>query len=216
MVSVAPRRTFHAGDPRRVSPLHAAGILPKGHKRDERGASKGERVARYVELRRHTASEGDVLTPEGVKAALEIGARLAPRYDLLISSGAQRATQTLACFLAGLDRPMPTGVTVDARFRSEVEDRWFDAAKRGGGGGLDDFRTIDPDLVEEEAARFGAALRSVLRSLPEGGRALIVGHSPMHEVAVYGLTGEVVPPISKGAGVLVVAEGESFGYESLS
>jgi|SRR5919109_654974 broad specificity phosphatase PhoE len=159
-----------------------------------------------VELRRHTASDGDVLTPEGIRAAVEIGAQLANRYDLLISSGAQRATQTLACLLAGAGKRFPVGVTVDPAFRSSVEERWFAAAKRSGGGGLDGFLTADRALVEEEAARFASALGRVFDALPNGGRALIVGHSPMHEVTVYGLTGEIVPPISKGAGVVVVQD----------
>jgi len=49
-------------------------------------------MARYVELRRHTDADGDVPTPEGVRAATEIGARLRDGYDLLVSTGAQRAT----------------------------------------------------------------------------------------------------------------------------
>src|SRR5439155_13252555 len=67
-----------------------------------RGSAGPENVemARYVELRRHTDADGDVLTQEGVRAATEIGARLRGGYDLLVSTGAQRATQTLACFLA--------------------------------------------------------------------------------------------------------------------
>ena len=163
-----------------------------------------------VELRRHTASDGDQLTPEGIRAAVEIGAQLADRYDLLISSGAQRATQTLACFLAGAGKRFPAGVSVDAAFRSSVEERWFAAAKRSGGGGLEGFLNVDRALVEEEAARFGSALGRVFDAIPDGGRALIVGHSPMHEVAVYGLTGDIVPSISKGAGVVVVQDGDRF------
>ena len=60
----------------------------------------------------------------------------------------------------------------------------------------------------------GNALKERLAELPEGGRALIVGHSPMHEVAVYGLTGEVVAPLSKGAGVLVTEEDGSYRVEA--
>src|SRR2546425_4666088 len=74
-------------------------------------------MAKTVELRRHTASDGDLLTPDGVAAAVAIGERLNGAYDLVVSSGAQRATQTLACFLAGLGRPQPSGVTVDGGFR---------------------------------------------------------------------------------------------------
>ncbi len=164
-------------------------------------------MARVVELRRHTEADGDVLTPNGVQAAVEIGTRLEAGYDVLISSGAQRATQSLACMLAGLGRRLECGVTVDPTFRSEVEERWFAAAKKGGGG-LESFKAADPGLVEEEARRFGDGVRRVFQSLPEGGRALIVGHSPMHKVAIYGLTGEIVPPIRKGGAVIVVeAEG---------
>jgi len=63
-------------------------------------------VAKSVELRRHADADGDVLTPEGVRTAVEIGRRLEGAYDFLISSGAQRATQTLACFLTGMGRPV--------------------------------------------------------------------------------------------------------------
>ncbi|HVH65124.1 MAG TPA: hypothetical protein VM674_03745 [Candidatus Acidoferrum sp.] len=163
-----------------------------------------------VELRRHTASDGDQLTPDGIHAAVEIGAQLVDDYDLLISSGAQRATQTLACFLAGAGRKFPSGVGVDPAFRSAVEDRWFAAARQSGGGGLEGFLRVAPDLVAEEASRFGNALRSVFDAIPEGGRALVVGHSPMHEVTVYGLTREIIASVSKGAGVLVVQEGDRF------
>ena len=81
-------------------------------------------MARYVELRRHTDSDGDVLTEDGVEAALEIGRRLTGPYALLISSGAQRATQTLACFACALTDPVSGGAIIEPGLRSEVEDRW--------------------------------------------------------------------------------------------
>ena len=89
----------------------------------------GARLVKTVELRRHTASDGDRLTPKGIAAAVEIGSRFGAPYDLLISSGAQRATQTLACFLAGSGQRSPAGVTVDETFRSTVEERWFSVAR---------------------------------------------------------------------------------------
>jgi len=55
----------------------------------------------------------------------------------------------------------------------------------------------------------------VLDALPDGGRALIVGHSPTNEAALLGLTGEIVDPISKGAGVLLVADDQGFRVETL-
>ena len=170
-------------------------------------------MAKTVELRRHTASDGDVLTPEGVAAAVAIGERLDGAYDLIVSSGAQRATQTIACFLAGLGTRLSCGVTVETGFRSAQEDRWRDIAKRTGGGSLDAFIEADPDLVADEAKMLGDALRRVFDQLPDGGRALVVGHSPMHETAIYGLTGQVVPPISKGGGVLIVQDGAEYSVE---
>ncbi len=64
-------------------------------------------MAKEVELRRHTDNDGDVLTPDGVAAAVGIGRRLEGGYNLVASSGAQRATQTVACLLAGLAEPVP-------------------------------------------------------------------------------------------------------------
>lgn len=172
-------------------------------------------MAKFVELRRHTENDGDSLTEAGVAAAMQIGSRLGGSYDALISSGAQRATQTLACFLAAMGQKVPGGVTVDSSFRSEVEDRWFDVASRADGKDLNSFRRVDEELVTSEAKRFSHAVQRVLNSLPDGGRALVVGHSPMHECAVLGLTGEDVGPIAKGSGVLVVNDGEKIRVEQL-
>jgi broad specificity phosphatase PhoE len=172
-------------------------------------------MARYVELRRHTDNDGDTLTAEGVQAALEIGRGLAGGYALLVSTGAQRATQTLACFACMLHEQVPGGAVVEAGLRSQVEDRWRDAYKRAGSGDLEALRKADPELVDEDSAVLGAALRRVVERLPEGGRALAVGHSPTNEAAVLGLTGSLIEPMGKGAGVLVVAEGDRAHAEPL-
>jgi len=80
-----------------------------------------------------------------------------------------------------------------------VEDRWREAARAAGkGADLDAVRAIDPDLVEKESVLLASALRQVMQQLREGGRALVVGHSPTSEAAVLGLSGRVVPPLGKG------------------
>jgi broad specificity phosphatase PhoE len=172
-------------------------------------------MGKEIELRRHTDADQDVLTGEGVAAALEIGARLVGGYDLGVSTGAQRATQTLACFLAALGQDVPDGVVVEPGLRSQVEDRWRDAYRKAGSGDLDALQAANPELVAEDSKRLGDALRRVLDELPEGGRALVVGHSPTNEAAVFGLTGEIVPPLAKGAGVLVVAGDDGYRVEPL-
>ena len=135
-------------------------------------------MTRYVELRRHTDADGDVLTQEGVRAATEIGARLHGGYDLLVSTGAQRATQTLACFLAALGEHVPGGLVVKAGLRSHREERWRETYEKAGSGALEAMRDADPEFVEADSAALGAALGRVLDALPDGGRALVVGHSP--------------------------------------
>ena len=172
-------------------------------------------MARYVELRRHTDNDGDCLSDEGVRAALEIGQGLAGGYELLVSTGAQRATQTLACLACMLREPVPGGAVVEAGLRSQVEDRWREAFKSAGSGDLEALREADPELVEEDSAVLGAALRRILDRLPEGGRALAVGHSPTNEAAMLGLTGEIIEPMGTGAGVLVVADGDGTHVEPL-
>jgi broad specificity phosphatase PhoE len=172
-------------------------------------------VGREIELRRHTDADEDVLSAEGVAAALEIGARLRGGYQLAVSTGAQRATQTLACFLAALGQQVPGGVAVEPGLRSQVEDRWRAAYHTAGSGGLGALREADPELVAQDSERLGAALRRVLDALPEGGRALVVGHSPTNEAAVLGLTGEIVAPLAKGAGILIAASDDRYHVEPL-
>jgi broad specificity phosphatase PhoE len=163
-------------------------------------------MARFVELRRHTDNDGDVLSDEGVKAALRLGAGLAGGYRVAVSTGAQRATQTVGCLLAALGQQVPDGVVVEPELRSQAEDRWRAVAKEADGDDLAAMRSVDPGFVDAEAAALGAALGRVLERLGEGERALAVGHSPTNEAAVLGLTGQLVAPLAKGAGVLVVAD----------
>jgi hypothetical protein len=171
---------------------------------------------RYVELRRHTDNDGDALTPDGVQAAEAIGRdRLHPPYAGFISTGAARATQMLEVLRSAAgqaDRPI-----VDVRgLRSSVEERWRDAARSAGkGADLEAMRILDPDLVEKESQLLGVALRLVVDSLPDGGRALVVGHSPTNEAAVLGLTGILVQPLGKGEGVLVTEDTGKFTVRPL-
>jgi broad specificity phosphatase PhoE len=170
-------------------------------------------VTKAVELRRHTDNDGDALTSDGVRAALEIGARLHGGYELLVSSGMQRATQTLACFLAGLGEQVPGGAIVEPGLRSESESRWREIYAQTGKPDLESFRVADPKFVDAEEARLGSALRRIFAALSDRGRALAVGHSPTNEAAAHALTGHVVGPLGKGEGVLIVLDGHDFRVE---
>jgi hypothetical protein len=172
---------------------------------------------RYVELRRHTDNDGDRLSPQGVADAEVIGHdRLHPPYAAFVSTGAARASQMLMILrhAAGQD---DTPITQTTGLRSTVEDRWREAAKAAGkGAGLKAIGMVDPDLVDRESRTLASALRQVVNGLPDGGRALVVGHSPTNEAAVFGLTGEAVPPLGKGEGVLLIEDGGDYRVEPLA
>jgi hypothetical protein len=161
---------------------------------------------RYLEIRRHTDNDGDQLTAKGVAAAQEIGRTgLHPPYALFVSTGATRTDQMVTILRAAAGQEdLP--VRAVTGLRSAVEDRWRQASKASDGGDLEAMRTVDPYLVEQETTVLGGALRGVLGQLPEGGRALVVGHSPTNEAAVLGLTGLLVQPLGKGEGVLVTED----------
>lgn len=171
---------------------------------------------RYIELRRHTDNDGDALTLDGISAAEAIGREgLHPPYAAFVSTGAGRASQMLEILrrAAGQDdQPI-----IDAPgLRSAVEDRWRRAARSAGkGADLEAMRAVDPELVDKESQMLGMALRQVVDGLPDGGRALVVGHSPTHEAAVLGLTGKLVPPLGKGQGVLLTEQQGTFTVEPL-
>jgi phosphohistidine phosphatase SixA len=162
---------------------------------------------RYVELRRHTDNDGDQLSEKGVADAEAIGRTgLHPPYALFISTGAERASEMLRILRRATGQDEVEMITETA-LRSAVEDRWREAAKAAGkGASLEEMRAVDPDLVEHESRLLGAALQGIVAALPEDGRALIVGHSPTNEAAVCGLTGQVIAPLGKGEGVLVVED----------
>ena len=171
---------------------------------------------RYVELWRHTDNDGDKLTAEGIAQAEAIGReRLTPPYVVFGTTGASRATEMVQ-ILRRLVGQEDVPVTVVPGLRSSVEDRWRTAAKAAGkGADVEAMRAVDPDLVEREALLLGGALRGVFEAMDDGGRALVVGHSPTNEAAVLGLAAEVVGPLGKGEGVLVIEDGGRYQVGSM-
>lgn len=166
---------------------------------------------RWIDLLRHTDNDGDKLTPEGIAAAEAIGReRLSPPYVLFGSTGAGRATEMVE-ILRRIVGQEDVPVTEVGGLRSSVEDRWRAAAKAAGkGADVEAIRAFDPDLVDKESMLLGGALRGVFDVLPDGGRALVVGHSPTNEAAVLGLAGAAVGLLGKGEGVRVVEDGGRF------
>jgi broad specificity phosphatase PhoE len=164
---------------------------------------------RALELRRHAPRDpdADALSEQGRALALSVGKDLPGGYAAVFTSPARRAAETAAWFLRGLGQQLPQDHGVAEGLASPVEDRWRSAARAAGTGRIDAVRERDPELVEEESTRLAEAVRELLAQIPEGGRGLAVGHSPLIEAAALGLTGAVIEPLSECEGILVEEEG---------
>ncbi|MGH9891000.1 MAG: histidine phosphatase family protein [bacterium] len=162
---------------------------------------------RRLEIRRHAAKDAtpgvDRLSPEGIRQAHDLGRSLRVGYTHLYSSGAQRATQTLACMIAGMGRHVLNGVVVRPELVSQREAEWRGAVESAGTSEVEALRSVAGSLVEEEAARLGAELREILSELPEGGYGLAIGHSPLIECAIYRLTAKPPVPLAACDGFLI-------------
>ena len=103
---------------------------------------------------------------------------LNPPYSSFVSSGIARATETLD-ILRRAAHQTEVPITEEPGLRSAVEDRWREASTAAGkDASVADMRVFDADLVEQDSQLLGSALRRVFDMLPDGGRALVVGHSP--------------------------------------
>jgi broad specificity phosphatase PhoE len=162
-------------------------------------------MPKSIEFRRHAkrARDEDALSPEGRAQAEDIGRTLSTTYVHIFVSPARRAAETVAWFLRGSGQALPPHAVVEG-LASPVEDRWRAAGKAATGPDLGSIRAVDQDLVAEESARLAAVARELFDRIPDGATALAVGHSPLIEALVYGLTGSVIEPLGECDGVTVV------------
>ena len=161
-----------------------------------------------IEFRRHAEREkdADALSPEGRSHAEDVGRSLSTDFAVVFVSPARRAAETVAWFLRGSGQQLPQH-TVVRGLLSEEEDRWRSAGKAAGSSRVDAIAAEAPDLVERESNRLKAVVEGLFDRVPEDGTALAVGHSPLIEAAVYGLTGVVIEPLSECQGVAVARYG---------
>lgn len=159
---------------------------------------------RTLELRRHAEREkdADALSLRGRSHAETIGRTLRTPYARVFVSPARRAAETVAWFLRGAGQQLP-GHGVVPGLLSEEEDRWRSAGKAAGSSRVDLIAAEAPDLVQAETARMKALVEGLFDQVPDDGTALVVGHSPLLEAAVYGLTGVVIEPLAECQGVAI-------------
>jgi phosphohistidine phosphatase SixA len=161
---------------------------------------------RVVELRRHAtrAKDADALSPEGLELVRRVASSLPGGYTAFVSSGAERATQTLLELW-----PSASGrFQVESGLQSPVEDRWRAAGKAAGSSHLDRIRAQDDDLVERESKRLAGVVRAIAASAPEEAKVLAVGHTPLIEAAILGLTGKTIEPLGECEGAALTYEGD--------
>jgi phosphohistidine phosphatase SixA len=130
---------------------------------------------RSLELRRHAPRDPDAdrLSKDGQALALKVGHDLPGGYVAVFTSPAKRAAETAAFFMRALGQQLP-----------QIH------------GVSDDLSVDDPD-------RLARGVRQILHAIPEGGRGLAVGHTPLIEKAVEALTGQRIEPLAECEGVLL-------------
>ncbi|HEX9717563.1 MAG TPA: phosphoglycerate mutase family protein [Actinomycetota bacterium] len=143
-----------------------------------------------LEIRRHARRDpnADRVSPEGQVQAEEVGRTLTGGYDVVFVSPAKRAAETVAWFLQASGQQLPEHAVVPGL----------------AGNGTDG----SPEQL-------GSVLRALLAAVPEGGRGLAVGHTPLIEKAVLRLAGREVEPLSECEGVLLTEEGGDIRVEEL-
>ena len=155
-----------------------------------------------IELRRHAAREKgvDALSAEGRVQAENLGRAHPVAFSAAFVSPAKRTAETVAWILRGSHQRLPDHAVIEGLATGE-EARWRKAAKAVHTSRLDAVQSKDPELVAAESQRLAGVVSGLFGDVPEGTTALAVGHSPLIEAAVFGLTGAIVEPLRECEGI---------------
>lgn len=141
-----------------------------------------------LELRRHSFSardehseKKDELSQEGLQFAFEIGRSLKENYTHFYTSPANRAIQTLTCFL-------------------EVMGKKFEKSM------IHEKGLYPSCFLEDSPEKLAEGLKEILKKLPNGGYALAVSHSPLIEMGIYGLTEVEIEDLKECEGVVIILD----------
>jgi broad specificity phosphatase PhoE len=138
---------------------------------------------RYLEVRRHSlrkAGGGSQLSQAGVDLARRIGASIGP-FDQVATSVSPRARETAIAMGFAVDAELVTLVDEDAPAAEYAATRWDEApAPFAALAGI--VRAGGPTLALGRA--IVTLWRDLVIALPEGGSALVIGHSGQIEVAL--------------------------------
>ena len=135
---------------------------------------------KQLEVRRHARRDptADRLTPQGRSEAEDLGRSAAgTRYDVVFVSPAARAAETAAWFLRGAG--------LQLRHHEVIPG----LAGRDASGG-------SPEGV-------AAGFRLLLERVPDGGRGIAFGHTPLVERGAFGLSDRRIEPLAELEGILI-------------
>jgi broad specificity phosphatase PhoE len=134
---------------------------------------------RYVELRRHTMRvlQGQHLSQAGVDLARQIGSTIGP-FHRIITSTIPRAYETAIAMGFAVDEQLEALSMVGMKVEDEVAwdagfMGWAAAFRRGGQAEV---------YIRQQAA----LITEIVRSLPEGGSALVISHGGIVEAQTVG------------------------------
>ena len=133
---------------------------------------------RALELRRHAPRDPreDKLSKDGQALALHIGKDLPGGYVAVFTSPARRAAETAAYFMRALGQQLPQ------------------------------IHGVSQELASDDEDQLTAGVRTILSEIPDGGRGLAIGHTPLIERAVFALTHQHIGPLAECEGVLLEEE----------
>ena len=131
-----------------------------------------------LEFRRHAPRdpEADRLSKDGQALALYIGRDLPGGYSAVFTSPAKRAAETAAYFMRALSQQLPQ------------------------------IHGVSDDLASNDPNTLARGVHQIFAAIPDGGRGLAIGHTPLVETAVRALTGEGIAPLRECEGVLLEEE----------
>lgn len=159
---------------------------------------------RILETRRHSmrAIPGQHLTQAGIDLARRIGSTIGP-FERVVTSTLPRAFETAIAMGFAVDEQLEALSMMAAGVEDEINwdagfAAWAQVIKQGGAASR--FAQLQADV-----------LRSIVRSVPDGGRALVVSHGGIVEAGAIGCLLPDIPPI--GGAYCSYCEGARLVFE---
>lgn len=163
-----------------------------------------------IEIRRHALKDSgprkEMLSSEGIAQAEKVGESMRGKGHTHIATTPYFRTAQTACgFAKGAgDFTTVNHATLDAMFTEHLSELVAYVKEHGAV-----VRQEHP-LIISEAMRMGTQFQTFVALLPDDAHLLAVGHSPLAEILVFGLTGEVISPLKECEGVVLAFDGNDF------